>query len=332
MRTTSFMIALTTLGCAQEQDSGNSENLDIGELITPMPIDESEMNDEDPLSADLALEIAIDLGVQANRLIYSDQVPVLISENAAKMTHGFIEKVGNEFVVTYLDLWTGELISLQEPAGDNILDFIEQTGLNVELSLPHPPGSSQNSYNSYPSNWRLPMEYISNRSYGFDMAQGYGGSYSHYTRHDYYATDWVPEDGTGGELLESAASCWVTYSGNAGDGYGNQVVGECGNAGSSRRYGYRVAHMNAIPMVSAGTWIGKGRNLGYVGNTGWSTAPHVHYAVFRGNVSGAAYSVEGIPINGWPTSSQSICSGAMNAYNLSAFINSFDPNTSGCPR
>jgi murein DD-endopeptidase MepM/ murein hydrolase activator NlpD len=338
VRNTTFMIALfsmSTFGCADEQSMSEyaaDGSRDGGEFIEAMPVDESEVNDGDPLDSDQALEIALELGVNSLDLVYADQLPFVLTENAAKMTHGFIENIDGDFVVTYLDLWTGDVISLQEPAGDNILDFIEQSGLKVDLSMPQPPGSSLNSYNTFPGRWRLPMEYVSRRSYGFDMTQGYGGSLSHYTNHDYYATDWVPEDNTGGELLESPASCWVMYAGNAGDGYGNQVVGECGNAGSGRRYGYRVAHMNATPMVTAGWWIGKGRDLGYVGNTGFSTAPHVHFAVFRGNVSGAAYSVEGLPINRWPTSSKGICSGAMNSYSLWGFINSFDPNTHGCPR
>jgi murein DD-endopeptidase MepM/ murein hydrolase activator NlpD len=58
------------------------------------------------------------------------------------------------------------------------------------------------------------------------------------------------------------------------DGYGMNVVIDHG-------YGYRTlyAHMSKIE-AKAGKKIRRGQLIGYVGSTGYSTSPHVHYEVF----------------------------------------------------
>lgn len=60
-------------------------------------------------------------------------------------------------------------------------------------------------------------------------------------------------------------------------GYGNQVVINHG-------YGYktRYGHMSRF-TVQRGQKIKRGETIGYVGNTGKSTGPHVHYEVLKNN-------------------------------------------------
>ena len=55
--------------------------------------------------------------------------------------------------------------------------------------------------------------------------------------------------------------------------YGNYVVINHGNG-----YTTLYAHMSSM-AVSAGQTVSKGDVIGYVGSTGWSTGPHLHYEI-----------------------------------------------------
>jgi murein DD-endopeptidase MepM/ murein hydrolase activator NlpD len=75
-----------------------------------------------------------------------------------------------------------------------------------------------------------------------------------------------------GTPISAAASGTVIHAGWMG-GYGNLVVIDHGN-GLATAYG----HQSSI-AVGSGTYVSQGQTIGYVGNTGNSTGPHLHFEV-----------------------------------------------------
>ncbi|ULQ51221.1 M23 family metallopeptidase [Flavihumibacter fluvii] len=78
-----------------------------------------------------------------------------------------------------------------------------------------------------------------------------------------------------GTPIYATANGTVQQAGNTGNGYGNHVVINHG-------YGYETlyGHMFRI-KTSAGKRIKRGEIIGYVGSTGKSTGPHLHYEVHK---------------------------------------------------
>lgn len=81
-----------------------------------------------------------------------------------------------------------------------------------------------------------------------------------------------------GTAIWAAASGTVTAAG-WNDGYGYYVTINHGN-GYTTLYG----HMSQI-AASAGDYVTAGQTIGYVGSTGWSTAPHLHFTVYKNGVA-----------------------------------------------
>ena len=81
-----------------------------------------------------------------------------------------------------------------------------------------------------------------------------------------------------GTPIHAAADGQVTRAGWAG-GYGRQVrIGHAGGLASS------YSHMSSL-SVAPGTLVRQGQLIGYVGSSGLSTGPHLHYEVYRGGVA-----------------------------------------------
>ena len=76
-----------------------------------------------------------------------------------------------------------------------------------------------------------------------------------------------------GTEIYATGDAVVTRADNLAQGYGNHVVLDHG-------YGYETlyGHMSKL-AVHVGQQIKRGQLIGYVGSTGLSTAPHVHYEV-----------------------------------------------------
>ena len=80
-----------------------------------------------------------------------------------------------------------------------------------------------------------------------------------------------------GTVIRAVNTCTHNYgksSNCCGNGYGNHVIIMHDDGTYSTLYG----HMSSI-TVSVGAYVNKGDVIGYVGSTGWSTGPHLHFEV-----------------------------------------------------
>lgn len=91
--------------------------------------------------------------------------------------------------------------------------------------------------------------------------------------------DWRAPIGT---AIPVAADGVVILKENDPDGYGNYVVVEhCRSDGTQFRTLY--AHLNGASPLAVGSWVDAGQTIGYVGQTGGATGPHLHFEIIEGD-------------------------------------------------
>jgi murein DD-endopeptidase MepM/ murein hydrolase activator NlpD len=78
-----------------------------------------------------------------------------------------------------------------------------------------------------------------------------------------------------GTPVYATANGTVRFAGNAGDGYGNHIIIKHGFS-----YETLYGHLYRI-KARAGTKVKRGEVIGWVGNSGKSTGPHLHYEVHK---------------------------------------------------
>lgn len=139
-------------------------------------------------------------------------------------------------------------------------------------STPTPaPEPEQPSYSSSSFGWPCPGYYY--------VSSGYGSRWG--TTHK--GIDIAQNSGAAvvasrsGSVIRAVSSCTHNYgksSNCCGNGYGNHVIIMHDDGTYSTLYG----HMASI-VVSVGNYVNKGQTIGYVGSTGHSTGPHLHFEV-----------------------------------------------------
>ncbi|HPD19090.1 MAG TPA: M23 family metallopeptidase, partial [Candidatus Goldiibacteriota bacterium] len=82
-----------------------------------------------------------------------------------------------------------------------------------------------------------------------------------------------------GTPIKATADGVIQYADFERGGYGNLVTINHGN-GYLSKYG----HMQKF-IVSPGQYVKKGQIIGFLGSTGKSTSPHMHYEVFLNGVA-----------------------------------------------
>lgn len=118
---------------------------------------------------------------------------------------------------------------------------------------------------------RSPMEF-SRVTSGFTLAR------MHPILNTWRAHRGVDYGAPAGTPIRATASGVVATAGGQG-GYGNVVILRHGGA-----YSTLYAHLSRIAKgVTAGARVSQGDTIGYVGQTGWATGPHLHYEFRVGN-------------------------------------------------
>jgi len=150
---------------------------------------------------------------------------------------------------------------------------IERINEEIATNIRKKQEALAGQYNYSSDGFRWPLDT------GYDYITTYFG-YDAWRGGSHYGID-VGDGGINGANIYAAQSGTVitASSGTWGGGYGNYVVIDHGG-GLSTLY----AHCQSI-NVYEGQWVNKGDVIGWVGSTGWSTGPHLHFETRVGGVA-----------------------------------------------
>lgn len=188
-------------------------------------------------------------------------------------------KRGDRFSVVYETFWLdGELVK----TGRILAGEFVNRGVAYQSVWYEDPVTKQGGYYSLDGKalkkafLKSPLQF-SRISSGFSMrVHPISGKWKAHKGVDYAASTGTP--------IRAVADGVIDFAGNSG-GYGNQVVLKHWS-----KYSTAYAHMSRIaPGMRKGAKVSQGQVIGYVGSTGWSTGPHLHYE-FR--VAGQAQNPE----------------------------------------
>lgn len=138
--------------------------------------------------------------------------------------------------------------------------------------------------------YRYRLPYAAGESYR--ILQGFGSRFSH-TGRERYAVDFQMAQGTpvhaarGGTVVRvvehNDRGCWEDHCGR----YANFIV-VLHSDGTTGEY-YHLQQDGAL--VSEGERVRRGQHIAYSGNTGHTTVPHLHFAIYRADSWGRTQSL-----------------------------------------
>lgn len=136
--------------------------------------------------------------------------------------------------------------------------------------------------------YRLPFE----RGTGHRVSQGYNGAYTH-KGSSRYAIDFVMNEGT--KVYAARDGIVVRTKSDSNSGGYDKKFAKDGNYvtilhqdGTFATY-YHLKRDGVV--VKLGQHVQQGTHIGYSGNTGYSSGPHLHFAVFRAVSSRATHTI-----------------------------------------
>lgn len=215
--------------------------------------------------------------IQSSLFVATDkaQVPGAVADQIVKMFETNIDfhklQRGDYFNVVYETFWqNGEMVK----TGRLISGEFRNSG-KLFQAVWFDEGAGEGGYYSFDGKslkkafLKSPLEF-SRVSSGFSMrVHPISGKWKRHTGIDFAAVSGTP--------IRASADGTIEHAGPQG-GYGNMVIVKHWNG-----YSTAYAHMSRFaPSSHKGARVTQGQVIGYVGSTGWSTGPHLHYE-FRVN-------------------------------------------------
>ena len=77
----------------------------------------------------------------------------------------------------------------------------------------------------------------------------------------------------------SGTAIYATQSGTVTSACYNEAYGNMVTINHANGYSSLYGHMTNY-IVSVGDYVTQGQTIGYVGSTGWSTGPHLHFTIY----------------------------------------------------
>ncbi len=233
---------------------------DQEKMIEDLNDDIAKLNDDKAKLQDKKKQMEADLAELNHK---KDEAQQIADERYSKL----------EQYASYNESLEYQIYSLRSEIND-YEEAIEEINAEIAEQIRLKQAALAGDYNYSSDGFRWPLD----RNYGYITT--YFG-YDAWRGGSHYGID-VGDGGINGANIYAAQSGTVitASSGTWGGGYGNYVVIDHGG-GLSTLY----AHCQSI-NVYEGQWVNKGDVVGYVGSTGWSTGPHLH---FETRVNGVAY-------------------------------------------
>lgn len=220
-------------------------------------------------------EVLMEEIVEALATIEEDRAVVEVKKEAQ-------DAVKRELAATQAEL--GEqvaklenLIAQSDAKIDDAKSELEEYNAAIDELNEKINAATQNSYNSniqYSGGqfaWPVPGYYFLSSPYGWRWGRLHAG------------VD-ISGGGIMGKPIVAAADGQVILADYNSGGYGNYVMINHGSNGGNS-YVTLYGHMTYY-IVSSGQSVSKGQTIGYVGSTGRSTGPHLHFEI---RVNGSAY-------------------------------------------
>ena len=130
--------------------------------------------------------------------------------------------------------------------------------------------------------YRLPYA----RGESHEVTQGYNGAFTH-KGHSQYAIDFAMDEGTkiyaarDGRIVKTKSNSNKGGTTKEFSSYGNYITIEHSDSTFATYYHLKK---NGV-AVKVGDKVNRGDFIGYSGNTGYSSGPHLHFAVFKADSS-----------------------------------------------